>query len=122
MKLTGTILRKTDEPDSHGDIIDYEGVELTKSMILVKSEFNEIVGEASISKGVYGLEASVQLFNTTKGNEISSAIDNGVPLYGTIGGKILKRNGHSIEGCIVDQVGITLTPSDNKLSPLKKVK
>lgn len=132
IEIEGIILRKTDEQDAHGDIINFDGIEMLDKVDVIhefKHGLENIIGRAELTKTEEGIYAKVKLFKGhVKAKDIEKACRafakgglNKSIFYGYIGGKITKReDGNIIKECKVDHIAIGIDKNaDPKVPPLK---
>jgi len=131
IKIEGIILRKTDEPDAHGDTFNFDGIEMLDKVDVThefKHGLENIIGRAELTKTEKGIYAKIKLFkNHPKVKDIEKTcralakggIEKSI-IYGYIGGKITKReNDNIIKECKVDYIAIGIDKNaDPNIPPL----
>lgn len=115
IKLQGVIL--TQEPDSNGEIMNFEGMTLPENRELpVTLEFGtQPVGIAKVYMENGNLVASVKIEKGIKKHLKT--------LYPAIYGRVYKRNGNIVEKFTVDSLALCVSENvDKTIKPLKEKK
>lgn len=114
MKYEGVIAILDGQPDSLGDILS-KNVQMPIDRVLVTNGFDgPPIGFAAVK--VVGDSVMAEIDIDTK-----IMPPEAVEMFkGVIGGSITKRNGCSIEGWILKDVGLTQNPCDKRLPNLKR--
>lgn len=119
MKLEGVVLRLSDEPDEHGDIMNRDCEIIWKNPVIVnnnyRTELKEVLGRANLKrlegKGIIG---DVVIENL--GHPIFEEIGD---IFPAVGGKILERKGNVIQKIEITQIAFVEKNVDPKIGPMK---
>lgn len=112
MKYTAVIAIMDDVPDLAGETLGPD-VTLPRHSILVKAAFNTPVGTAYVKKIDNTLVAEFEI-----DEKIMPLADL---FYGVVNGNVLEREGSKICRWSVKEIGLTLNPTDTRLTKLKTV-
>lgn len=114
MKITGTLLVRSNEPDTQGDIINDDTLVEFKhegKRLPVRNNFDgPIVGTADLKTSDDGVTVEIDYFAGESKELTKNMIENNL-IYAVPGGRIINREGNVIKALSIDSVGLTTSPA-----------
>lgn len=120
MKYVDVVVLNADQtPDSVGEIVNIDGIEIPRNPVFLLHEFQKdpgsIFGTALLRKEGNTVLANMEFFPNVIGPELLEIC------YPAIGGAVLERNDNEIAKCIIKEIGLSTNPNaDSRIPKLGK--